>query len=256
MELNPQSIVGYTPKTVDFMVPDERQEDDHMTTSTWVAFRDNVEAIGLRGMFGCTAVVSVSQRGAWPKKGYREGNWEHQYHEYGWSELGFHPELGDPGVMFGNKEDKYYEAELRVFIVTPRPRGARQDENGAWLPDEVVHDINRNAGQLLFPDKIRRLSDEIKQVYGQDTSIEVIDYAPKLLKMEDFWSLMDNKLTKPQIFDLQADSGFEDARGKLLLQYRPAKTCTDLASWRLWVEDQGISGRLSCSHIAAYTRRP
>ncbi|KAK1585282.1 uncharacterized protein LY79DRAFT_519159 [Colletotrichum navitas] len=281
MELNPGSIVGYKPKTVDIMIPDERTQDYYMTTSTWVAFKDNVEAVGLRGMFGCTAVIFVSQRGAWvghfwesnfqsdtvpeeefefrilhePKQGYREGNWKHQYHEYGWAELGFHPNLGDPGVMFGNKDDKYYEADLRVFIITPRPRGKYYDENHVLLPDDVIHDINRNAGQLQFPGKIKRLSQEIKEVYGEDTKIEVIDYAAKLLKKEDMDLAMENKLTGAQIFHLQADSDFKEARGKLLLQYRPAKTCADLASWRLWVENQGIGGRVSCGYIATNTER-
>ncbi|EFQ31885.1 uncharacterized protein GLRG_07029 [Colletotrichum graminicola M1.001] len=279
MELNPGSIVGYKPKTVDIMVPDERAEDHYMTTSTWVAFKDNVEAIGIRGIFGCTAVVFVSRRGAWvghfwesnfqsdtvpeeefafrvlhePKLGYREGHWKHQYHEYGWAELGFYPQLGDPGVMFGNAGDKYYEADLRVFIVTPRPRGKYKDENNIPLPDDVVHDINRNAGQLQFPGKIQRLSQEIKNVYGEDTKIEVIDYAAKLLKKEDLDLAMENKLTGAQIFHLQADSDFREARGKLLLQYQPAKTCADLASWRLWVENQAIG--VSCGHIAANTER-
>ncbi|KAK2033993.1 hypothetical protein LX32DRAFT_648728 [Colletotrichum zoysiae] len=171
MERNPGSIVGYKPKILDFMVPWEAGDDRYMITSTWVAFKDDVEAIGIRGMFGCTAVVFVSRRGAWvghfwesnfqsdtvsdeefvyrvlhePKKGYREGNWKHQFHEYGWTELGFNPGLGDPGLMFGNKDDEYYEADLRVFIVTPRPRGGYYDENRVLLPDDVIHDINRNA---------------------------------------------------------------------------------------------------------------
>ncbi|KAK1982717.1 hypothetical protein LZ30DRAFT_589960 [Colletotrichum cereale] len=268
MELNPGSVVGYKPKPLDIVVPDERVDDYYMTTSSWVAFKDNVEAIGLRGMHGCTSVIFVSQRGAWvshmwevnftdrvsedefefrvlrePKKGYRKGNWKQQYHEYGWSELGFHPELGDPGVIFGNKDDDYYEADLRVFIMTPRPRGRYHDENWVPLPDDVVHDINRNAGKLLFPDKVQRLSREIKQVYGEDTKIEVIDYAPNLLSKENMVLAMEGRLTKTQIFHLQADSDFKEARGKLLLQYQPAKTCVDLASWRLWIENQEIGGR-------------
>ncbi|KAK2043765.1 hypothetical protein LZ31DRAFT_467685 [Colletotrichum somersetense] len=279
MERNPGSIVGYKPKTVNFMVPYEVGDDRYMTTSTWVAFKDNVEAIGIRGMFGCTAVVFVSRRGAWvghfwesnfqsdtvseeefeyriihePKQGYREGHWKHQFHEYGWTELGFNPGLGDPGVMFGNKDDEYYDADLRVFIVTPRPRGGYYDENRVLLPDDVIHDINRNAGQLYFPRKIHRLSEEIRGVYGQNTKIEIIDYAAKLLKKEGFRLAVEQKLTRAQIFHLQADSEFKEARGKILLQYRPAKTCADLASWRLWVENREIGGRISCGHIAAYT---
>ncbi|KAK2060403.1 hypothetical protein LY76DRAFT_615052 [Colletotrichum caudatum] len=248
MELNPGSIVGYKPKTVNFMVPWDKIDDHYMTTSTWVAFKDNVEAIGIRGMFGCTAVIFVSRRGAWvghfwesnfqsntvsegefeyriihePKQGYREGHWKHEFHEYGWAELGFNPGLGDPGVMFGNLEDEYYEADLRVFIVTPRPRGGYYDQNRAFLPDDVIHDINRNA-----------------------------DYAAKLLTKEDYLLAVENKLTRAQIFHLQGDSQFREAHGKILLQYRPAKTCADLASWRLWVENREIG--ISCAHNAAYT---
>ncbi|KAK1969253.1 hypothetical protein LY78DRAFT_572411, partial [Colletotrichum sublineola] len=266
IERDPGSIVGYKPKTLDILVPDEKWGDHYMTTSTWVAFKENVEAIGLRGMFGCTAALFVSQRGAWvghfwesnfqsdtvsdeefefrvlrePKNGYRPGNWKHQYHEYGWSELGFHPELGDAGVMFGNNDDRYFKPDLRVFIMTPRPRGTYRDENKVPYPDAFVHDINRNAGQLYFPDKIQRLSDEIKRVYGADTKIEVIDYAAKLLTKENLRLAVEGSLSGNDIFHIQADSAFQEARGKLLLQYQPAKTCAGLASWRLWIEDREI----------------
>ncbi|KAJ0162935.1 hypothetical protein CTA2_3798 [Colletotrichum tanaceti] len=153
----------YAPKLVRFAPIDG-------PSASWVTFKDDVEAIGLEGLFGCTSIVLVSRKGAWvghiwqttmdPEGEENEEDEDgssmdpfenlleqelpyrippdeefHQFYEYGLEDMKNHPEDGDAGVMFGNDRDGADETtpgslHMRAFIVTPRN----------WGYPDVYHD--------------------------------------------------------------------------------------------------------------------
>lgn len=116
------------------------------------------------------------------------------------------------------------------------------------MPDHVfLHDMNLNAGQRAYRQSIDRLSDDITNTFGK-IPVEVIDYSPAVLSNELYIKYNSLDGSGEENMDEEVRNYFSTAlagtpRGKLLLQYRPGKTCLDMASWRLWVENQEIGSR-------------
>ncbi|KAF4874172.1 hypothetical protein CGCSCA1_v006636 [Colletotrichum siamense] len=270
----PEFDIGYEPKFVRHGVSEHVDHDDvGMITSNWVVFKSEVTALALEGLYGCTSVVLISRRGAWishifeedmsfePKFKYRvledmhEGlppnHPSHRLFQYGLDDLIRKPRRGNAGVMFGDNEETPQSLGMRAFIVTPRPRPQRELGNGEFLSDNVLmHDTTINRGHVLYQRSVQRLAHNLSQTYG-DIPVEVIDYAPAMVPNRLYRKLNDQNRrhhSESQRVNREVADYFSKAlavtpRGKILLQYRPAKTCVQRASWRLWVEEQEIGSR-------------
>ncbi|KAF4844962.1 hypothetical protein CGCSCA4_v006972 [Colletotrichum siamense] len=270
----PEVDIGYEPKFVRHGVSEHVDHDDvGMITSNWVVFKSEVTALALEGLYGCTSVVLVSRRGAWishifeedmsfePKFRYRvleemhEGlppnHPSHRLFQYGLDDLIRKPRRGNAGVMFGDDEETPQSLGMRAFIVTPRPRPQRELGNGEFLSDDVLmHDTTINRGHIQYQRSVQRLAHNLTQTYG-DIPVDVIDYAPAMVPNGLYRKLndpnrrhhSDSQRVNREVAEYFSKALTGTPRGKLLLQYRPAKTCADLASWRLWVEDQEVGSR-------------
>ncbi|CCF44037.1 hypothetical protein CH063_13564 [Colletotrichum higginsianum] len=176
----------YTPKLV------EHGPNDG-PSANWTTFKDNVEAIGLEGLFGCTSIVLVSRKGAWishiwqttmdPEEEDLDEDdstmdpFEHlievelpnrippdmefyKFYEYGLNDMKDHPEDGDAGVMFGNSKDGATDTptslNMKAFIVTPRKWTYPEvyfDARGRRIPHQVLAHVDFRKGTVRYPDQ-------------------------------------------------------------------------------------------------------
>ncbi|KAF6798194.1 hypothetical protein CMUS01_15731 [Colletotrichum musicola] len=228
-------------------------ENAGMTTANHILFRSRVAAIALQGLYGCTSVVVVSRRGAWVshiwerdmgweksfqdkvigkdddedgpsiRRGFKETNRDFRVFTHGLEDMVENVEDRCSGFTFGdvlpdareqgdttNKTPK--DLNTRAYIFTPRHRFNRY-RDGKLIPEfEFLDNIDLNRGRISNGLLVARLSGFISDIYG-GIDVDVVDYMAGT------------------------------PRGKLLLRYKPAKTCNDKAAWRLWIENQGVGRR-------------
>ncbi|KAH0432063.1 hypothetical protein CcaCcLH18_06718 [Colletotrichum camelliae] len=222
------------------------EHGDHVTSHNWISFDDKVGALVVYGLYGCTSVVVLSQRGAWASHIWEKVFTSHiendftlraikelhtgvgtndkltEYREWGIDDLRDKPDAGDRGIIFGDGTPADNDLPIQVFIFTPRER----PPNSATV--EVRLDPNYNAGDILYGPRISQLHAHLLGTFSAtSTKVDVIDYAPKTLG------------TTQEL----VDEDVAESRGKLLIQYQPAPDCTGKASWRLWVEGRQLEGR-------------
>ncbi|KAJ0340381.1 hypothetical protein KNSL1_011589 [Colletotrichum chrysophilum] len=261
-----------------------------MTTSNHVRFDSQVAAITLGGLYGCTAVVVVSQRGAWvshiwenqiytPKeftflvndmlpRGIAPGEPGEEWMKFGMNTMVENPDRAPEGVMFGDVKEKddntKHDAKstqdigTRAYIIAPRVR-AERFRNGQLVPEsEFLNDLNHNVGQIRYPSQVGKLKQIVRDSWG-DIPVETLDYSPQSLPnriVEKYETLrMERVRAGRQETPEEASArrkecrGFQEnvartsVRGKLLIQYHPAKTCNYMASWRLWWENREIGNK-------------
>ncbi|KAF4831219.1 hypothetical protein CGCTS75_v005455 [Colletotrichum tropicale] len=261
-----------------------------MTTSNHVRFDSQVAAITLGGLYGCTAVVVVSQRGAWVShiwenqiytqkeftflvndmlpKGIAPGEPGAEWMKFGMNTMVENPDRAPEGVMFGDVKEKddntkddaksTQDIGTRAYIIAPRVR-AERFRNGQLVPEsEFLNDLNHNVGQIRYPSQVGKLKQTVRDSLG-DIPVETLDYSPQALPnriVEKYETLrMERVRAGKQETPEEASArrkecrGFQEnvartsVRGKLLIQYHPAKTCNDMASWRLWWENREIGNK-------------
>ncbi|KAF3804607.1 hypothetical protein GCG54_00012095, partial [Colletotrichum gloeosporioides] len=261
-----------------------------MTTSNHVRFDSQVAAITLGGLYGCTAVVVVSQRGAWVShiwenqiytqkeftflvndmlpKGIAPGEPGEEWMKFGMNTMVENPDRAPEGVMFGDVKEKddntkdgaksTQDIGTRAYIIAPRVR-AERFRNGQLVPEsEFLNDLNHNVGQIRYPSQVGKLKQIVRDSLG-DIPVETLDYSPQALPnriVEKYETLrMERVRAGRQETPEEASArrkecrGFQEnvartsVRGKLLIQYHPAKTCNDMASWRLWWENREIGNK-------------
>lgn len=134
-------------------LPTDTDEEIDMTTSTVVRFKDKVVSLAVQGLYGCTSVLVVSERGAWAchiweinfrlslsafeenalefiRTGLPPHNSQYREHQYGLKDLRGRPgHPQDMGVIFGN-DDKDVP-NTRVYIMAPRSRVWVQNKKDA-----------------------------------------------------------------------------------------------------------------------------
>ncbi|KAJ0279993.1 hypothetical protein CBS470a_008963 [Colletotrichum nupharicola] len=261
-----------------------------MTTSNHVRFDSQVAAITIGGLYGCTAVVVVSQRGAWVShiwenqiytqkeftflvndmlpKGIAPGEPGAEWMKFGMNTMVENPDRAPEGVMFGDVKEKddntkddaksTQDIGTRAYIIAPRVR-AERFRNGQLVPEsEFLNDLNHNMGQIRYPSQVGKLKQIVRDSLG-DIPVETLGYSPQslpnrivekyeMLRME---RVRAGKQETPEEASARRKEcrGFQEnvartsVRGKLLIQYHPAKTCNDMASWRLWWENREIGNK-------------
>ncbi|KXH54223.1 hypothetical protein CSAL01_02285 [Colletotrichum salicis] len=200
--------------------------------------------------------------------GLEEGDPAERFFKYGLENLRGIPKLAPEGVMFGdfsenengNKGNKKSSRDVntRAFIVTARERPERM-RGGEIIPEsEFIDDINLNTGTRHARQHADQLADMLREVLD-GIPVEIVDYSPSLVpkelylkfrKLEDERRKAKREKTPEEksqrnkgVFLYQIKAQYGTPRGKLLLQYRPAKTCNDKAAWRLWIENQEVGSR-------------
>ncbi|KAI8303472.1 2,5-dichloro-2,5-cyclohexadiene-1,4-diol dehydrogenase [Colletotrichum sp. SAR11_59] len=261
-----------------------------MTTSNYVRFDSQVAAITLGGLYGCTAVVVVSQRGAWVShiwenqiytqkeftflvndmlpKGIAPGEPGEKWMKFGMNTMVENPDRAPEGVMFGDVKEKddntkddaksTQDIGTRAYIIAPRVR-AERFRNGQLVPEsEFLNDLNHNVGQIRYPSQVGKLKQIVRDSLG-DIPVETLDYSPQALPnriVEKYETLRMERVRagkqetpeeasarRKECRDFQENVARTSVRGKLLIQYHPAKTCNDMASWRLWWENREIGNK-------------
>ncbi|KAF9878234.1 hypothetical protein CkaCkLH20_04272 [Colletotrichum karsti] len=266
----PAIHTGYEPKIVEHATG--------MTTSNYVLFQRQVTALALQGLYGCTAVVIVSQRGAWAAHIWetdmdnmnryinriqtginfglhpQPGRPGHDVFKYGLADLYGEPELGPVGTMFGETDDYSQwtmsprDLNTRAFIIAPRERVERMVA-GMIVPESIVNDPNSNVGILMYPETVEKLKSLILENFD-DIPVEIVEYSPAVVSYAIFMEYISPHTTAERRRQLEKEvpeyhtyNQFLEPNGKLLLQYRPARTCNDQAAWRLFIEDHQVGGR-------------
>ncbi|KAJ0165816.1 hypothetical protein CTA2_9905 [Colletotrichum tanaceti] len=261
--------LGFIPKLVThYDALNDRTPQREMVTANWLLFKDKVELLGIEGLHGCTSVVLISERGAWAAHIY-EGNMakddlfesmvmqqtavglpeNHRtryLYEYGLRDVLKRPDKGDHGVMFGdwkpNPESEGRTAQdlgMKAFIITPRPR-TRHYPDGRLRTQAENSDINRDVGTLMFPKNVQRLSEMLSRIYG-GIEPEIVDYAPVMMPNEATLAMgTPNKWSVAKVQRWIQSELKDRPRGKVVIQYKPAKTCDGKAAWRVWSETRKI----------------
>ncbi|TDZ38291.1 hypothetical protein CTRI78_v010882 [Colletotrichum trifolii] len=257
---------GFKPRAVK-IPPESFGDDAAMTSSSLVTFKDKVEELAVEGLHGCTSIVLVSRRGAYANHIWESNFWSDvkfatralvephwgldddakaellEYMEFGLVELRNNGAVGPPGVMFGDHLKSAMDLGMKAFIVTPRTRLSHVDPGGSPILDKIMEDPNVNLGTLMFPEKVRKLEDEIRSLFGDNVPIEVVDYHPKQLGVEDWKKFNEGKISDEEASDLLSDKDYKSPRGKVLLQYQPAREPTGRAAWRLWIDRMQVGRR-------------
>ncbi|KAI1851767.1 hypothetical protein JX266_003229 [Neoarthrinium moseri] len=257
-------------------VPKLTDNDPSMTTSQVIQFNDKVISLSVQGLYGCTSVVVVSRRGAWISHiwevptftgsiddfrargleyitwGLRDDNPQFSQHKYGLKNLrGNTDRAGNLGKIFGVDNDDI--PGTRAYILAPRPRVWVQeivDEHdkivdlvntvGEHISDEKIQDPNAMAGTTQFPGHNDQITQTVKSILGESVPVQIIEYSPNVLGLED----RKKDLSPEEIAHILGDNDVRKSRGKLYLQYRPARCDRRQASWRLWIEDRmDLAGR-------------
>ncbi|KAF4932560.1 hypothetical protein CGCF245_v010499 [Colletotrichum fructicola] len=159
---------GYKPKLL--RVPPSHMDPVHnfKVSTQWVSFKDNVETLAIEGLWGCTAVVVVSNRSAWVsyfsealmgrnnlndfrsaladhRLGSGEGDPMRKWNEYSIENLMNDPGAGDHGVIFGdenNDDENIASLNIQAFIITPRPRYSYYNDDGTPRADRFLQNPN------------------------------------------------------------------------------------------------------------------
>lgn len=249
--------------------------DVETTTSNYVVFGDMVTSLSVKGLFGCTSIIVISRRGAWASHIWESAfNSDHAFqemgirkvhkgdgvnnvlHPFGIDDLRNQKNVGDRGLIFGDKTDPKDNPDLHVFIVTPRQRVKDMTETDGkfyWTKDRIRENPNANADKPpLYPQRLNQIRTSFKNTFGSDVPIQIIDYSPRIGSAADSKALAtaekngDTKLKdelKANAVSKLADEDCKSPRGKVLVQYRPANDCHEKAKWRIWVEDRDVQGQ-------------
>ncbi|KAM0430032.1 hypothetical protein ACHAPT_006038 [Fusarium lateritium] len=239
------------------------------TTSNYILFKEKTNTLALQGLWGCTSVVVVSERGAWAshiwESAWQEhfafynhaigkvhvgsGNQDDKYHRYGIDQLMNSPGNGEAGVMFGDSSKGLKPSDLgvHVYVMAPRHRpDPRFDAewNPLWTDEQLASGTLDPGGQgLMYGDRVNDLVEDLREAFGDGVGVEVIQYSPLVLDNGDMMDLMLGLFSREEMIEKLGDVRQNSARGKALIQYHPAKTCAGWAEWRVWFEGRNIDGR-------------
>ncbi|GKT50052.1 uncharacterized protein ColSpa_10233 [Colletotrichum spaethianum] len=157
-----------------------------------------------------------------------------KYAKYEIDDLRNHPELGKLGVLFSDDDGMSDEGPLipvQVLIVTPRVRGWEFEANGTLANWPGTHDYNINEGQLLYADRVESIIDDLSEALPNVATV-VVDYPPQLLTYAEMMAREQSNLGEAVWSVVLLNRIRDTPRGKVLLQYQPAKTCNDKAAMR------------------------
>ncbi|KZL68175.1 hypothetical protein CI238_08876 [Colletotrichum incanum] len=223
------------------LVPDgpsiQDQEEKLVTVrSNWVTFGDKVETLGIEGLTGCTVVLVVSHKGAWMGKFYEATMMDNELFEnalYQW--------------RFGaEEEDEISNIELTTLGTTQSVGNSAPCssllvyEDGTGTPmahwsRPRRHNYNGNVGELLYYDQVGRIADDLKEAIPHVSTVAV-DYPPQLLTHAEMMMRNQGNMGEA-VWSVVLLTRIRDTpRGKVMLQYQPAKTCNDQAAMRWWVD--------------------
>lgn len=253
---------------------DEALVDPELTTTNYINFQHKPQSLAVQGLYGCTSVVVVSKRGAWASHIWERAFIEQETNMALWNEKGnrqlmqgrgdkFSPKglldlINFPmdvpeGDMFGDEDDSY-DPDVKVFIMTPRRRRDRFDAdwNARFSDEEVEGETNE---PMAWESAVELLKRAMRALFGEDVPIEDILYSPMELPNDITFGLTMEMIMpdlKGQFVSLAeraaipktlGDNDQVKPRGKLLVQYHPAKTCEDEAEWRVYFEGRPLDGR-------------
>ncbi|KAB5558034.1 hypothetical protein GE09DRAFT_1237235 [Coniochaeta sp. 2T2.1] len=213
------------------------------TTFNFIAFKDQTEILALTGLHGCTALVAISQKGAWMAHFWEDTAFESYQNTGGWdwfdSRVTNAIDVGLPAdVPRQQYVNQYALGELRNKDDKPRELGHMFDD----IFDPFIfyifprYDFDRpgadpNAGFAteMYPEENIRVMSKVRDMFGNRVQDRVHGIA-------ESYSPLGGDL------DEQRDTAWENPRGKLLIQYMPAHmTCpgqpTTKAKWRFIIED-------------------
>jgi hypothetical protein len=210
----------------------------------FVTFGKAPETLAVYSLYGCTAIVVISRKGAWmghfwERPGFKEAGKEEdpdfakfdaqvvdvidtglpggprkQYvNQYAVGELRNKDDKGDLGHMFDDVNDPH------VFVIYPRPR---------IYTGKGQFDTSPNAGhgRQAFPEANKRVVGKLQHMF------------PNIPKQN-----CHTKSYSPMVGDDKADLYWNTPRGKVLVQYMPAPapcpggTAQGKAKWRIFVEN-------------------
>lgn len=195
-------------------------------SSKLVQFTNKVATLGLRGLYGCTAVVVVSRKGAWMAHFWEDrfrandvvpvlirGTGKKYISEHGLEMLRNNDAL-DIGHIFDD------ENMPRIFIMAPRMR--------IRIGDKVVDDSEHAGGDVLGDENyVESVKAELGKAFGDEVPVSTVTYMPIARAITGTFT----------------DDQYESHRGKILIQYQPAwEDCRPESKWRVWFEGRGKSG--------------
>lgn len=252
----------YSPKLVRNVPIDAPEEEQYAVTHNWITFKHKVEALAVEGLAGCLSIVIISSRGAWASHFYentladeelfdeameewRSGRDEDdpmfEFAPYGLDQLKNNPDLGDLGIMFGDDRDPDENLDVLAFVIAPRPRPSYWDANGNLIPDALLQHPAINLNTFAYPQRNRRIATELLSIFGRGRiNMLLPNYAPITLIYSEWDAWRKGYVPSDEYNSLLKDTECKSHRGKVLIQYQPAKTCSDVARWRLFVDNFGL----------------
>ncbi|KAK2764071.1 hypothetical protein CKAH01_15874 [Colletotrichum kahawae] len=239
-----------------------------MTTSNHVRFESQVAALTLGENQIYTQNEFTFLVNEMLPEGIAAGKPGEEWMKFGMNTMVENPDRAPEGVMFGDVKEKddntkddaksAQDVGTRAYIIAPRVR-AERFRNGQLVPEsEFLNDLNHNVGQIRYPTQVGKLKQIVRDSFG-DIPVEILDYSPQALPnniVEKYETLRRARVRagkqetpdeasarRKECRGFQEQVARTSVRGKLLIQYHPAKTCNDMASWRLWWENREIGNK-------------
>lgn len=243
---------------------------DLPVSTKFVLFKDKPENLAIEGLWGCTVVLVVSNRGAWAayfweRTMYDEqemtqalDQWRHgtgedeemfQYNERGLDQLTDYERDGDVGVMFGNPADEDVDhLNIKAFIFAPRRKPVYRNPDGSSTSDLNNEHFAAGAVDPDFEDSVELIIRDLQRKFNGEIEIDIVDYPRPTLTLADYdWWMglpddvaMSDRFLVPVIKTLM-DDVCRVHRGKVILQYQPSRSaCQGLtAKWRVFADVYG-----------------
>lgn len=230
-----------------------------LATSKFILWKDVPAAIGLVGLYGCTAIVVASQKGAWighfwekPHFTLDDRTFEVNVldqiikgrspadvnHIFGLAQLRSPSpaKLGDD--LVGDVFDDIYSPQ--VFMMVPRKR---------VLDPSVPQALRTSstAGSDLGPEfveRTQRIAETIRTIFNNPSlDIKQVDYSPVAFTDKDIEDAIRNGGPTKETMNRMEDTEWLNARGKLLVQFEPkaVNDCNDRNKVRVFFEDHPLN---------------
>ncbi|KAI1779050.1 hypothetical protein F4818DRAFT_437850 [Hypoxylon cercidicola] len=223
-------------------------------TYNFVTFSKVPSSLGLSGLWGCSSLVIVSQRGAWvnhmleapefmplfnvyprPNKKQQDaifmrsvlaslwvGHYKEQY-PIGLPDLRQKWDANNPEALDSLLAD---DAEPHVFLFAPYQKVSGGPNKHVEFPIGLP---------MAYVEYNGMIKDEIQKIFGPAVPFKVVPYAP-LQPTEELF----DAYGQHACFAM-GDEHFQTHRGKVLVQYRPASGISGKASWRVWFEGRELT---------------
>lgn len=236
------------------------EDTKKFVATEFLEFRDKVESMSVERLHGCTVVAVISRRGVlmghfWEDAledadklnaafnllltGVHTGMPAYNFAKFGILDLmnnPINPIYGKQGVIFGdNRYEELKDMDLHGLVISPR-------RMAAYLPEHSDAYIQNPVPPLPLDraTSVASIIAKLNELFQGHIRTQIIEYNRPMPPRLHVVRYRRGQMTRNQMYQALADFRNERPIGKLVLQYRPAPSCTEKSEWRLFSGTDGM----------------